>query len=597
MTFWTDRLSRWFLSLLGLFSGTATIGFIAINVDDPLHIAVVEGGFALVLAGGLILVGYRNYASTDIPETDARPVALGTAAGFGLLLVMNLWFRALESAFGPVEARFAAVTSLTAGMLGGALVGIAVARQRRAYVAREAALEDYRVIFEEVEDAILVHDAESFAIQDANQQAVEVTGYTVEEMQERGVMDIIAAHPEVGPEQAKRKLENRPDRETTWSEWPIVRKDGTERWLEVRLTDASVRNGAVILAVVRDITERRERQAELRRYETLIDRMPDSVFMFDTEEVCIYANPAAVKASRFSEDEILGKPVASLLAPGVVDEDRREEILDAYSTVRDGDRVAFRETISFDTPDGTVHVDANTFRADAETGEFHGVVTVLREITQRVETERELHRQNERLTEFANIVSHDLRNPLNVAKGHLTVVSEECESDHIEPIERAHDRMEALIEDLLQHARQGDEIQTPVPVELSEAARAAWRTVETKDASLRVETEHTVRADDQRLCQLFENLVRNAVEHGGEDVTVTVGELDNGFYVSDDGEGLTATEPQKVFESGYTTSSDGTGFGLDIVTQIIDAHGWTIRATEGDEGGARFDITGVTVLS
>jgi signal transduction histidine kinase len=75
-------------------------------------------------------------------------------------------------------------------------------------------------------------------------------------------------------------------------------------------------------------------------------------------------------------------------------------------------------------------------------------------------------------------------------------------------------------------------------------------------------------------------------------VTVTVGGLPDGFYVADDGEGVPPADRDRVFERGYTTG-DGTGLGLSIVEQIVGAHGWSVRATESEDGGARFEITGV----
>jgi signal transduction histidine kinase len=86
------------------------------------------------------------------------------------------------------------------------------------------------------------------------------------------------------------------------------------------------------------------------------------------------------------------------------------------------------------------------------------------------------------------------------------------------------------------------------------------------------------------------------VEHGSAGdatVTVTVGDLPDGFYVADDGPGIPATERGSVFEAGYSTDSGGTGFGLSIVATIAEAHGWTVEVTESEAGGARFEVTGV----
>ena len=74
-----------------------------------------------------------------------------------------------------------------------------------------------------------------------------------------------------------------------------------------------------------------------------------------------------------------------------------------------------------------------------------------------------------------------------------------------------------------------------------------------------------------------------------------IGELDDkeGFYVEDDGPGIAADDRKQVFEAGYSSTREGTGFGLSIVKEIVEAHGWEIRVTEGTNGGARFEITGV----
>jgi signal transduction histidine kinase len=130
-----------------------------------------------------------------------------------------------------------------------------------------------------------------------------------------------------------------------------------------------------------------------------------------------------------------------------------------------------------------------------------------------------------------------------------------------------------------------------------DVVRASWRNVDTADATLVVDTDRQILADHSQLQQLLENVMRNAVEHGGEDVTVTVGELADGFSVADDGAGIPESERARVFEKGFSTASDGTGFGLYIVAELADRHGWTVRVSESENGGARFEITGVDLVS
>ena len=229
------------------------------------------------------------------------------------------------------------------------------------------------------------------------------------------------------------------------------------------------------------------------------------------------------------------------------------------------------------------------------------------ELERRRANER-LARKNERLEEFASIVSHDLRNPLNVLQGSLDLAEETGDAERFDACRRAADRMEGLIDDVLTLARQGETVADTTPVRLAGLVENCWASVETGGATLRVETDRVVVADESRLRQVVENLVRNSVEHGStssrpkaddagehapEGVTVTVGDLEDGFYVEDDGPGIPAEERERVFDSGYSTSTDGTGFGLAIAERIVGAHGWHIDVAESGAGGARFEIRGV----
>jgi signal transduction histidine kinase len=214
------------------------------------------------------------------------------------------------------------------------------------------------------------------------------------------------------------------------------------------------------------------------------------------------------------------------------------------------------------------------------------------------EQTKALRRQNERLDEFASIVSHDLRNPLNVAQAWIEHARNEGDPDRLEVAERALRRMESLVDDLLELARQGKHISDPDRVSLAAVARRAWETTDTGDATLEVETDADVLADGERLLQLFENLFRNSVDHGGDGVRVRVGllEHDDGFYVEDDGVGIPDSERERVFEYGVSTSGDGTGFGLAIVENLVHAHGWDVAVVESVEGGVRFEVTNVERL-
>ncbi len=265
--------------------------------------------------------------------------------------------------------------------------------------------------------------------------------------------------------------------------------------------------------------------------------------------------------------------------------------------------------LQLEDSDGTryYNVSSNPFMTGgAQTGRS----IVLTDVTHREQYRQELETKNQKLEQFASIVSHDLRNPLQVAKGRVELAIEDQDVKHLEPVVRAHKRMEQLIEEMLTLAREGVAIDETEAVDLRRLAEQSWEMVAATDASLSVDIGDgtTVSADPERLQQLFENLFRNAVEHsstsppsqtpedavehGGSDVVVTVGVLADGagFYVEDNGPGIPPDDREQIFETGYTTSEGGTGFGLAIVSEIVDAHGWDIRAVEGSAGGARFEI-------
>ncbi|MCO8245564.1 PAS domain S-box protein [Haladaptatus sp. AB643] len=230
---------------------------------------------------------------------------------------------------------------------------------------------------------------------------------------------------------------------------------------------------------------------------------------------------------------------------------------------------------------------------------------------ERTAHQRELERQNERLEEFASVVSHDLRNPLNVAQGYLDMYRSTGKREHLTHVERAHERMANIVKDVLTLARQGRTVNETRPISGETVATDAWASVETGPATLDSSWDSIIDADASRLQQLLENLFRNALDHGRPDVTIRVGELTGvvengglrqktatggaaaGFFVEDDGPGIPEAARKTVFESGYSTAEFGTGLGLTIVRQIAEAHGWEVSLVTADDGGARFEFAGV----
>ncbi|MFC6976292.1 hybrid sensor histidine kinase/response regulator [Halomicroarcula sp. GCM10025709] len=325
----------------------------------------------------------------------------------------------------------------------------------------------------------------------------------------------------------------------------------------------------------------------------IVDGVGVGVALYAADGQFRYVNPTYADLLDQSPQSLLDTPVWEVNP--TVDPDRFERYWASFAVGE-----TRRAEATHRRSDGTeLPVETHTTAITVGDRQYH--VGTITDISDRVADRDALERQNERLEQFASAISHDLRNPLDVAMGRTTVLTEECDSEHLEAIAGALDRMDELITDVLTLAREGKQIQNGERVSLDRIAESAWGTVGTADATLSVGTLGDIEADPSRLQRLFENLFRNSLEHGRVDdaeITITVDRFDpegsaGGFFVADDGVGFEDTDANAVFDQGFTTSETGTGFGLAIVESVAEAHGWTVRARPSETGGARIDVLGV----
>ena len=378
----------------------------------------------------------------------------------------------------------------------------------------------------------------------------------------------------------------------------------------------------------------------------------EPTFAIDTAGAVAFANQRFYDVYGLSAESTIGADLDTVRS--VVD-DGFERLERAVWAILDGDSAEERVEITTLHPVSLPYprrlpVAARVTPITSD-GTDLGALVSLRRIDERKAYERQLKRQNERLEEFADVVAHDLRNPLSVADGRLELLADEHDSEHIEAVQNALGRMRAIIDETLTLAKQGRYVGEKSVVSLPDLVERCWATVETPGVRLSVETDASILADADRLRHLFENLFRNSVEHSStsprsqahgdsaehssassrtksgdsvehsstsnraepddsvehatsdsatdlDAVTVRVGLLQDadgptGFYVEDDGPGIPADKRDRVFEPGYSTAADGTGYGLAIVTWIAEAHDWSVSVTESAAGGARFEFTDV----
>ncbi|MFB6267636.1 MAG: PAS domain-containing sensor histidine kinase [Halodesulfurarchaeum sp.] len=339
---------------------------------------------------------------------------------------------------------------------------------------------------------------------------------------------------------------------------------------------------------VRDVTERTARERELEARSAAMEASIDGIGILDEDQTYVFVNqahadiygyrrPADFEGESWRmcyEEAELERFEAKVLPQLFANGHWRGE---ATGLRRDGS--TFPQELSLSVTDSG------------------RIVCVVRDITERKRQERELERKNERLEEFASAVSHDLRNPLNVAQGRTELAREVCDCRHLEQVAASIDRSLEIVEDLLSLARNGEGVHDREWFDLAEVVGECWAQVAAPAATLEIDASLSIHADRSRVQQLLENLLRNAVEHGGQAVSIVVGELDDGtgFYLADDGPGIPEGEREAVFEMGYSTADRGTGLGLSIAREIAESHDWGLTVTESGAGGARFEVSNVRI--
>ncbi|MFB6224227.1 MAG: histidine kinase N-terminal 7TM domain-containing protein [Haloarcula sp.] len=313
-------------------------------------------------------------------------------------------------------------------------------------------------------------------------------------------------------------------------------------------------------------------------YREVVDSLNSAVFIVDTDDTIIEANDAGRRL--LDDTSLVGKSAHTAL-------ESRPDLLAKYRSMSD------------ETEEKQAVIEQNGRFFDVSLsplfdsrGTLVGRVFHVHEITEQKERERELERRNKQLDQFAAVVSHDLRNPLNVASGRLALARERNDPEEFDRVEEAHERMSRLIDEVLAFARD-EQTTDKVELQLSSLARAAWSHVDTEDATLVIGEDREIVGDRDQLLQLFENVFRNSVEHGGSTVSIRVSGTADGFAVADDGPGIPPDEREDVFEHGVTSSESGTGLGLAIVQHVVNAHDWTVEMAEGDSGGAKLVISGL----
>jgi len=419
------------------------------------------------------------------------------------------------------------------------------------------------------------------------------------------------------------------------------RKDGHEVPVEISLSPLQTPDGLLVVGTIRDVSERRRAEAQLRkmeaRYRSLVEGIPAVTFMAALDEGVneLYVSPQVEELLGFSQKEWLENPV--LWYTQLHPEDRtrwHEEFAQTCATGK-----PFRSIYRFLSRDGRVvwvHGEAKMGHDDEGRPLFlQGVVfdiTRLKEaevelkalnqtLEQRVaartaeaeQRARELARSNGALEQFGYVVAHDLRQPLRTMKSYIQKLAERYEGkldaqadDYISRSVNAADRMRVLIDDLLAFSRVRTQGKEPAPMECRAALEAACANlqaaIEETGAAVTADDLPTVEADPTQLVQLFQNFIANALKFRVEQRSPAIhvsAQRRGDFWeiaIADNGIGIERQYLERIFGLGERLHSisryPGNGIGLATCEKIVQRHGGrTWAASDGLDRGSTFYFT------
>lgn len=329
-------------------------------------------------------------------------------------------------------------------------------------------------------------------------------------------------------------------------------------------------------------------EAERRKLDSVLSNMTDGVIATDRKGRIILINDPALELLHISRDITLGRPIASVL--GIDQEYSFEDLIHMNDAIN----------LNFSTSDAPYILRANFSVIQKETGFINGLITVLHDITEQEKIEMDRR-------EFVSNVSHELRTPLTTMRSYLEALADGAWKDeNIAPTflnvtQTETERMIRLVNDLLQLSRMDSsdyELNKDIVLFNSFFNRIIDRFEMSKSdkvqfARLFPETSFYVELDTDKVTQVIDNIISNAIKYSPDGGNIRFGFTGQGdmlkVMISDDGMGIPKENVGRIFDRFYRVdrararSMGGTGLGLAIAREMIEAHGGKIWA-ESDEG-------------
>jgi PAS domain S-box-containing protein len=489
----------------------------------------------------------------------------------------------------------------------------------------------YRRLFEEANYGIVLADARTRKITQANPFVTDLLGMPHEEIVGREVKDLGVFG---SPREYRAALQALDEKgEMRFDDVRLEDRHGRSHRVEVtaRIHHEDLR--AVVQWNLRDVTERRRAEEVRARLAAIVQSSDDAIVGKDLNGVITSWNAGAERLFGYTSEEAVGRSVTMLIPP-----DRLDEETSILGRLRAGERIDHFETIRRHK-DGSLHDISLTVSPIVDsTGHIVGASKIARDVTERkrleaalrksvedlrsrIRSERaarsEAERANHLKDEFVATLSHELRTPLNAILGWAQILQrtpapnapKEWEQG-IGVIARSARDQAQLIADLLDMSGMlSGKVRLDARImDLREPVEAALEAVhpaaEARGVRIvpRFEGPVVVYGDPNRLQQVVWNLLTNAVKFTPRDGAVQVSLVQNGssceLTVRDTGKGISPDFLPHLFErfrqqdSGTQRQMRGLGLGLAIVKELVGLHGGSVSAaSEGEGQGATFTVT------
>jgi PAS domain S-box-containing protein len=486
-----------------------------------------------------------------------------------------------------------------------------IAERRRSDEALRVSEASYRAIFDAAEDAIFVIDIETAGIVDANPRACAAFGYGREEFRTLELGELGSGVHPYTHEGAMGLFARAVSGEQLQVEWHAKSKDGRLRWHEVFGKRVTIGGQDRILALARDITDRKMAEEALRaseeQYRSMFNASIDGLALWNAAGEMVDTNPALWRMYGYSDGESTALRPASWKGP------------------------SYRPAALQVSPDGeSLHSEVTERRLDGSPLELdvHGipmqyrgkphVLTIARDITEKKRSAAELARQRESLYQREKLaalgsllagVAHELNNPLSVVVARAVLLEEQGDSATqvaALKIRTAAERCARIVRTFLAMARQQQPERGPVAVNEVVTAALDIASYAIRTSSIEVVLDLAddippILADADQLHQVLLNLVINAQQSLQDRPVTRRIKVKSSFdaradlvriKVADNGPGIPESLRARVFEPYFTTKPTGvgTGVGLAVSLGIIEAHGGTLTVECPTEGGAVFTI-------